>query len=158
VNPFETETMADLCMRQGHHAEALAIYRRLLKRSIDEAERERIARRIAAAERDVAVAKPRAATWEGLPAPEVPLPVPGVRVRWSGDDLSIEWRLPRRNTTPGLEVLLVTRGPSGVATETRAIDVDADAGRITMTVKGLHLARVAAGFRTGDHFVPVART
>ena len=49
MNPFETETMADLCLRQGHHIEALAIYRRLLLRSTDEAAREREGDRVPAA-------------------------------------------------------------------------------------------------------------
>jgi hypothetical protein len=158
VNPFETETMADLCLRQGHHLEALAIYRRLLLRSIDEAARKRMARRIATIERDHAQGASRPATPTTTTVTETPLPVPGVRARWSSDALTIEWRLPPRTPTPGLEVLLVTRGPSGVETETRTIDLDGDAGEISLTVKGLHLARVAAGFRVGGNFVPVARS
>jgi hypothetical protein len=163
VNPFETETMADLCLRQGHSDEALAIYRRLLARTADEAARERMVRRIAAVERDVAGAEvPRAADARDradrkVADDDAPLPIPGIRARRSGDSLTIEWRLPPRTKAPGLEILLVMNGPAGMVTETRAIDVDGDAGQITLTVPALHLARAAVGFRSGANFVPVAR-
>ncbi|MES1205672.1 MAG: hypothetical protein ABUS79_07010 [Pseudomonadota bacterium] len=148
MNPFETETMADLCLRQGHPAEALTIYRRLVQRPLDAPARARIERRIASLEGDA-----RGTAKEIDP----PLAVPAVRARWSGDVVTVEWRLPPRTPAPGLEVLLVRQGPAGVETETRAIAVDGDAGRITLTVSGLHLARAAAGTRAGGHFVPVAR-
>lgn len=144
--------MADLCLRQGHRDEALAIYRRLLTRAADAATRERISRRIATLEPQ-ATPDPR----NKAPDDPTPLPIPGVRTRWAGDDLTIEWRLPPDTRHPGLEVLLVKRGPQGVVTETRAIAVDDATGRIDLTVSGLHLARVAAGFRQGPRFVPVAR-
>jgi hypothetical protein len=161
MNPFETETMADLCLRQGHRDEALTIYRRLLARTADEATKERINRNIAAIARETT---PSGTPPIGAPAAEEekdgglpPLQTPGVRTRWAGDGLTIEWRLPLETETPALEVLLVTRGPTGVVTETRAIDLNANRGRITLTVTGLHLARAAAGFRSGGSFVPIAR-
>jgi hypothetical protein len=158
VNPFETETMADLCLRQGHREEALTIYRRLLARTADEATRERINRRLAAIAAQASSAQQPPVVEgtsedDGLP----PLPIPGVRTRRSGDGLTIEWRLPVETKTPALEVLLVTRGPTGVMTETRAIDLDDSRGLITLTVSGLHLARAAAGFLSGGIFVPIAR-
>lgn len=150
MNPFETETMADLCLRQGHRDKALAIYRRVLGRTTDEAARERIARRIWATEG-------RHDPPAGPSASAATMAVPGVRARWSGDELTIEWRLPAEISTPTLEVLLVKTGPLGVSTETRAIDVDGSAGLLTLGAKGLHSARVAAGSRGPRGFVPLAR-
>lgn len=150
MNPFETETMADLCVRQGHRTEALAIYRRLLLRSADATARARLARRIAAL--DDTGAPPSLVS-----PPEAPISEPGVRARWSNDQLTIEWRLPVELAAPGLEVLLVKAGPSGISTERRAIAVRENAGHLTLPAKGLHSARVAAGSRGPDGFVPVAR-
>jgi hypothetical protein len=154
--------MADLCLRQGHRDDAVAIYRRLLSRTVDPSVRDRINKRIASVAGTTAMATvarsatpPAAAV--NAPAGDAPLPVPGVRSRWSGDKLTIEWRLSPQTQSPGLEVLLVKRGPSGVETETRTIDLDRDTGRIILNVSGLHLARAAAGFRSGGNFVPVAR-
>ncbi len=149
--------MADLCLRQGHHAEGISIYRRLLLRSADEATRERIARRIAAAEQHPTGSKTPPVGETTAPVTEVPLSVPGVRVRQAGDQLTIEWRLTPGIKAPALEVLLVTRGAGGVATETRAIDVNGADGRINLTVKDLHLVRVAAGSRASGRFIPAAR-
>ena len=150
MNPFETETMADLHLRQGHHAEALAIYRRLRERTDDQAARERLARRMAAIESDL----PRAAQ---AVADDPPLPVPGVRARRVNDELTVEWRLPPETPAPALEILLITAGDAGVTAETRMLDVDASAGHAVLAVPGLHSARVAAGRRDGRRFVPLAR-
>ncbi|MBC8132459.1 MAG: hypothetical protein H7X95_05710 [Deltaproteobacteria bacterium] len=139
--------MADLCLRQGHRTEGLAIYRRLLARTTDEAARARMQRRMSALE---TVIPPEG----GIAAP---IPVPGVRARWTGDQLTIEWRLPAGIHAPGLEVLLVKTGPAGVSTETRAIAVDVNDGRLTLGAEGLHSARVAAGSRGPGGFVPLAR-
>ena len=42
MNPFETETMAELCVRQGHLEDALGIYQRLLQRAPDAGARVRL--------------------------------------------------------------------------------------------------------------------
>lgn len=149
--------MADLCLRQGHHAEGMAIYRRLLLRSADDTTRERIARRIAAAEQHLPKPTASAVPTTSALKTEVPLSVPSVRVQHVNEQLTIEWRLTPGIKDPALEILLITRGPSGVATETRAIDVNGADGRITLTVKDLHLARVAVGSRASGRFVPAAR-
>lgn len=155
MNPFETETMADLHLRQGHHAEALAIYRRLRDRTDDEVARERLARRMAAIERGLP--DPTAASETALLGDDPPLAAPGVRARRVGDQLTVEWRLPPETPGPALELLLITTDETGVATETRTLDVDANSGRAVLAVPGLHSARVAAGRRDGRRFVPLAR-
>lgn len=164
MNPFETETMAELCLRQGHREEALDIYRRLLERTVDGASRARLEARVGTIERAVT---PRAATPARHPSPPaepgnaVPttpsLPLPGVRARRDGDRLIVEWRLPPRTPAPALEVLLVTTAEAGVTTERRAIEVRDDVGRVELRVAGLHSARAAAGSRGSGAFIPLAR-
>jgi hypothetical protein len=151
VNPFETETMAELCLRQGHHDEALDIYRRLRDRTPAGAARARLDERVRFLERSAPeTARPTAA---GAAA----LPVPGVRTRRSGDQLVVEWRLPLKTPAPALEILLVTAGEAGVTTERRAIDLQKDTGQLELRVHGLHSARAAAGTRGATGFVPLAR-
>lgn len=176
MNPFETETMADLCLRQGHRQEALAIYRRLLARVTAEPARARIIERISAIDNVSADGAPLAArsptgvgtapltspvaapaTLPARPASAPPIPLPGVRARHSGDQLTIEWRLPVETRTPALEVLLVKTGPGGVSTETRELALAGNAGLLTLVAKGLHSVRVAAGSRGPRGFVPLAR-
>ncbi|MEP6654590.1 MAG: hypothetical protein ABJA82_14610, partial [Myxococcales bacterium] len=130
ANPFETETMAELQLRQGHSAEALAIYRRLLARTVDETARERMARRIAA-----------------LTGKQQTPAAPGVQVRWSRNELTIDWQLPANTATPALEVLLVRTGTGGISTERREIDVQGPAGQLRLAAANLHSVRVAAGSR-----------
>jgi septum site-determining protein MinC len=43
---FATETMADLCVRQGRSADAIAIYRSLVARAADDARRKRLQERL----------------------------------------------------------------------------------------------------------------
>jgi len=142
--------MAELCLRQGHRDEALAIYRRLRDRSPAGAARTRLDDRVRLIERSA----PQALT---PPPPAAPLPLPGVRTRRSGDQLVVEWRLPARTPAPALEILIVTAGDAGVATERRAIDLKADAGQLELRVHGLHSARAAAGTRSPTGFLPLAR-
>lgn len=142
MNPFETETMAELCLRQGHRTEALEIYRRLLARAGDATGRRRLTERVAAMES------------HGDPAA---LEIPGVRARWSDRELTIEWRLPEETQEPALEVLLVKTGPAGVETETRELVLDDTSGLLTLGTRDLHSARVAAGRRGPRGFVPLAR-
>ena len=152
MNPFETETMAELCLRQGHRQEALGIYRRLLARITDEAARARMNGRIVALEATAEVPRD-----DRRSAADPPLSVPGVRTRTDGNELTLEWRLPPGTRAPVVELLLVKRGPSGVETETRSLAVDGNAGRLVLTVSGLHLARAAAGTQGAAGFVPLAR-
>ena len=167
-NPFETETMAELCVRQGHRDEALAIYRRLLGRAAVGAARERLGARVALLESELAraagenppPAKGEAAGDEGsarrLPA-ALPL-APGLRATMAGVQLTIDWRLPVAEPRPReLEVLIVLRTPTGVTTETRSLRLDVDTGRLELHVEGLHSARAAAGYRRDDRFIPLLR-
>jgi hypothetical protein len=153
MNPFETETMANLYLRQGQRERALAIYRRLHERTSDEAARARIAHRIAAVEHDAAEEQRRRLPPADLP----PLPIPGVRARSAGPALTLDWRLPPDVPDPVLEVLLVTRGAAGVKTESRTLPVDGPSGRMVLEIPDLHSARVAAGHRAHDRFIPLAR-
>jgi len=63
---FATETMAELCARQGRTADAVAIYRRLLGGAADDERRSRWSARLAVLEQ-AAVARPPASS-EGEPA------------------------------------------------------------------------------------------
>jgi len=157
MNPFETETMAELCVRQGHRDEALAIYARLISRAIDQATRLRLEKRIL--ELETAPAEQKAPAPPALQdAPQPGLSAPGIRSRVTDDVAVVEWNLPAGTAGPTLQLLLVARTPAGVTTESRSVRVDASAGRMVLAVPGLHSLRAAAGFTTGDRFVPLART
>jgi len=161
-NPFETETMAELCVRQGHGEEGLAIYRRLLGRAADAAARERLGARVARLESALLASEPGSAA---RPAQRdeagqaAPPSQPGLRAAIDGHRLIIDWRLPAAEPRPReLQVLLVMRAATGVTTETRSLRLDAQSGRIQLQVEGLHSARAAAGHRRDDRFVPILRT
>jgi len=159
MNPFETETMAELHLRQGHRDEALAIYARLMSRAADQATRLRIEERILEIETSSPEQKPpvKPAT-DASPDASPSLQAPGIRSRLSNDVATVEWSLPAGTPGPTLQLLLVSRTPAGVTTENRSVPVDANAGRLVISVPGLHSLRVAAGFVSGDRFVPLARS
>lgn len=165
-NPFETETMAELCVRQGHRDEALAIYRRLLGRAADGVTRERLGARVALLESELrmgAGGTPPPAAGAGNDRssqrrPSAPPIEPGLRATITGVQLTIDWRLPAAEPRPReLEVLLVLRAPTGVATETRSLRLDTETGHLELRVEGLHSARAAAGYRREDRFIPLLR-
>jgi hypothetical protein len=156
MSVFETETMAELCVKQGLVTEALAIYRRLVDGAPDEATRARRAARLAALERTAA----GAARAKGEPRPAAPPPAPGepwLTLERRGDALTFTWSLPAQTRGPALQLLLVRRGADGVETETRTLPVDAPSGTTTLTMRGLHSVRAAAGWLDGERFVPLAR-
>jgi len=166
VNPFETETMAELCLRQGHRSEGLAIYQRLLARAADPPTRQRLGQRLAALEATSPGAAPvptpaasaSSASKAQALAPPPLLAEPGLRASTAGDTLTIDWRLPATaSPSHELQLLLVLRTEAGVATETRSVPLDADAGRLDLHITGLHSARAAAGFRRDNRFVPILR-
>jgi hypothetical protein len=157
MNPFETETMAELCLRQGHRDEALAIYARLISRAPDQAGRLRLEQRVLAIE--------TAPSEQKAPAPPAnqahsasTLKAPGIRSRVSDDVAIVEWSLPTGTAGPTLQLLLVARTPAGITTESRSVPVTTSAGRMVLSVPGLHSLRAAAGFTAGERFVPLART
>jgi len=157
MNPFETETMAELCVRQGHRDEALAIYARLLSRATDPATRVRLERRTL--ELETAPAEQKGPAKSSAPDGALPsLSAPGIRSRITDDVAVVEWNLPAGTAGPTVQLLLVARTPAGVTTESRSVRVDASAGRMVLAVPGLHSLRAAAGFTAGDRFVPLART
>ena len=132
---FETETMAELCVKQGHVAEALAIYRRLIDAAPDAAARARHAARLAEVERDACA----------------------LRLERRGDDLVFTWRLPDGTPSPALQVLLVARGRDGVETETRTLALEGPSGTTTVTAGRLASVHAAVGRVDGARFVPLAR-
>ncbi|HEY4187375.1 MAG TPA: hypothetical protein VGP07_20030 [Polyangia bacterium] len=149
MNPFETETMAELCLRQGHRDEAMAIYQRLLARAAEPPVHARLEQRLEALKRGDAAPAPIA---------DKPLALPGLRARCAGSALTIEWRLPTGTPGPNLELLLMVRTAAGIATEIRSLPLDRDAGQLVLEVNGLHSARAAAGFVSAGRFVPLARS
>jgi hypothetical protein len=153
MNPFETETMAELCLRQGHRNESLAIYRRLLARAADEPTRVRLGARLSAIQTD-----PSAGTGAAPPVTPSPLTEPGVRTTAAGDALSIEWKLPPALPRPRtLELLIVLRTSAGVATQNRSLPLESDTGRCDLQIPGLHSARAAVGYHREGHFIPTLR-
>jgi hypothetical protein len=155
MSVFETETVAELCVKQGLVDEALAIYRRLAAEAPDVATRARREARIASL-----AGLPRVAATPSTPARddgEEPFDEPTLTLERRGDALSFAWSLPPDTTAPALQLLLVRRGPEGVETETRTLTLDAVRGSVSVTAPALHSVRAAAGRLDGARFVPLAR-
>lgn len=146
---FETETMAELCVKQGLVADALEIFRRLVSQAPDEVTRARRQRRLAELERQWGPATPS-------PTPP-PSGHPALRVLYREEELVLEWRLPDEVTAPALQVLLVRRTEAGVETEARTVRVDGPRGRTVIAAPRLHSLRAAAGRLEGARFVPLVR-
>jgi hypothetical protein len=146
---FETETMAELCARQGQIAEALAIYRRLVADAQDAGTRAR---------REGRLAELLARTT----APTLTMPAaaradePFVAVERRGDALTFSWALPADAESPALQVFLARRGPKGVETETRTVRLGAARGSTTLEAPDLVSLRAAVGRLDGERFVPIA--
>jgi hypothetical protein len=155
---FETETMAELCVKQGLTVEALAIYRRLLAHSPEPLTHLRRARRIAELEaRDASPSEPRAAAPWRAPASTTPAPPPSIEAGHDGRNVTVAWRLPAGTHAPALQILVLRRAESGIAAEQRTVPVDHAEGRLTLEMAGVHSVRAAAGRLDGDRFVPLVR-
>jgi hypothetical protein len=140
---FDTETMAELCVKQGLMDEALAIYRRLADHSDELATRRRYEQRMAA------LGQPRATR---------PMDTPGLRVDRRGDEVEIEWRLPPNVSAPALQLLLLRRTPTGIAVEPRTTPLSSAGGTTVVVVPQLHSLRAAAGrVRDDGTFIPIVR-
>src|SRR3954462_4432315 len=119
---FDTETMAELCVKQGLLDEAIGIYRRLATEA-GASTRGRFEARIESLDRRSTLA---------------PLDTTGLRVEVDGDEAHIEWRLPDDTGGPGLEALVLGRTSDGIVTETRTMKLTSLRGRLILRVPGLH--------------------
>jgi hypothetical protein len=143
---FDTETMAELCVKQGLTGEAVAIYRRLADAEHDTDKRRLYEARLGA------LARP---THE--PSDVTPMETPDLRVARRGDEVEIEWRLPSDVGAPALQMLVLRRTPDGIAAEPRTVTLSATAGRTVVDVPSLHSLRVAAGRLRDGNFIPIVR-
>jgi hypothetical protein len=143
---FDTETMAELCVKQGLTGEAVAIYRRLAAAAPDADRRRLYEARIGAL-----VGPSRE------PSDITPMETPELRVERHGDDVEIEWRLPPDVTAPALQMLVLRHTPDGIAAEPRTIELASTAGRTALGVPALHSLRVAAGRLRDGRFIPIVR-
>jgi len=143
---FDTETMAELCVRQGLVDRAIGIFRRLAEAADDAGIRLRYETRISelaqALSNDPALA---------------PIEIPGLRVTEKDDAVEIEWRLAPETPTPTLQVLLMRRGPDGIETDPRSLPLAAPHGRTVFAIDNLCGVRAAAGRLDGGSFVPLVR-
>jgi hypothetical protein len=143
---FDTETMAELCVKQGLSSEALAIYRRLVAAAPDADKRRLYEARIRA------LAHPA-----DEPSDITPMETPELRVLRQGDDVQIEWRLPSDVTAPALQMLVLRHTPDGIAAEPKTVALSSNDGRTLVAVPGLHSLRVAAGRMRDGRFIPIVR-
>ena len=143
---FDTETMAELCIKQGLPGEALAIYRRLAAATQDTDKRRLYAARIGA------LVHPA-----DEPSDVTPMETPELRVECHGDDVQIEWRLPSHVNAPALQMLVLRHTPDGIAAEPRTLALSATEGRTALGVPALHSLRVAAGHLRDGRFIPIVR-
>lgn len=159
TTPFETETMAELCARQGRFGAAIAIYRNLLRAHPGH----NLSGQWQSKLRELEAAWQEDGGGPTLPH-EVPLPgAPGVVAVAGQDDQGesaaiVAWALPPTPGPPVLEVMLVLRGPEGIETEKRQLAVSSSSGRVAITAPGLHSVLAAAGVVQGGRFVPWARS
>lgn len=142
---FDTETMAELCLKQGLTGEAIAIYRRLAAATTDVDKRRLYEARIGA------LAHPNE------PSDITPMEAPGLRVDRKGDAVAIEWRLPADVSAPALQMLVLRHTPDGIAAEPRTVPLTSTEGRTALGIPALHSLRVAAGRLHEGRFVPIVR-
>jgi hypothetical protein len=148
---YETETMAELCARQGRLGEAISIYRALCETGADAATRARAQVRLATLE----------STWQPLretevPPADIPLPSePGVAVLVADDQVTIAWALPADTTPLALDVL--QRSKAGIEAQKKLLPVETASGRLGLSVPAVHSAAAAAGTVRAGRFIPLAR-
>ena len=151
---YETETMAELCARQGRIGEAISIYRALAERGPDPATRTRAQSRLVTLE----------STWQPLREIEVPpadiaLPTPpGVAVLVGEDQVTIAWAMPSDTSPLALDVLVLQRTSAGIDAQKKLLPLDTASGRLGLAVPSVHSAIAAAGTVRAGRFVALARS
>jgi hypothetical protein len=151
---YETETMAELCARQGRLGESISIYRALAENSADASTRTRAQARLATLE----------STWQPLretevPPADIPLPAePGVAVLVGDDQVTVAWALPGNATPLALDVLVLQKTGAGIEAQKKLLPVEEPSGRIGLSVPRIHSAVAAAGTVRAGRFVPLARS
>lgn len=151
---YETETMAELCARQGRLGEAISIYRALGENGSDAAVKARARARLATLE----------STWQPLRETEVPpadiaLPAePGVAVLVADEQVTVAWALPAQATPLALDVLVLQKSSAGIDAQKKLLPVESPSGRIGLAVPAIYSAAAAAGTVREGRFVPLARS
>ena len=151
---YETETMAELCARQGRIGEAISIYRTLGESGPDVATRTRAKERLTTLE----------STWQPLreievPPADIPLPPPpGVTVLVGEDQVTIAWALPEDTAPLALDVLVLQRTAAGIDAQKKLLPLETVSGRIGLAVPSVHSAIAAAGTVRAGRFVALARS
>jgi len=151
---YETETMAELCARQGRIGEAISIYRSLGETAPDSATRTRALARLATLE----------STWQPLRETEVPpadiaLPrSPGVAVLVGEEQLTIAWALPSDTAPVALDLLVLQKTSAGIEAQKKLLPLATVTGRLGLAVPGVHSAVAAAGTVRAGKFVALARS
>jgi len=151
---YETETMAELCVRQGRLSEAIAIFRELAETAADSATRARARARLDTLE----------ASWQPLRVAEVPpadlaLPaIPGVALLLGEDQVTVAWALPPETNSPALDVLVLQRTPGGIDPQKKLLPLTETSGRIGLLLPGVHSALAAAGTIREGRFVAIVRS
>jgi hypothetical protein len=139
---FDTETMAELCVRQGLTDQAIGIFRRLAEVAEDPGIRLRYETRISELAHDPA---------------QAPIETPGLRVTEREGAVEIEWRLPADVPSPTLQVLILRRGPDGIETDPRTVALAGFQGQTHLPAPNLCGVRAAAGRLVDGSFVPLVR-
>jgi hypothetical protein len=151
---YETETMAELCARQGRIGEAISIYRSLTQTASDPGTRGRAEARLATLE----------STWQPLREKEVapadlPLPpAPGVAVLVGEDQVTVAWSLPPDTSPMALDLLVLERTSAGIDAQKKLLPLATSSGRIGLALPAIHSAIAAAGTVRAGRFVPLARS
>jgi hypothetical protein len=159
MSVFETETMAELCIKQGLVSEALAIYRRLVADAPDDVTRARRANRLGELER---ISRGAAAARATPARAATPPPVAAgqrraLALEQRGDTLHLSWDLPPDTQSPALQLLFVRRGANGIETEARTLPLETASGMATIDATNLHSVHAAAGRLDGSRFIPLFR-
>lgn len=141
---FDTETMAELYVKQGLPAQASQIFRRLLASADDSATRARLEARLADLD-------------DQLPSPLSDSEASTLHVETAGNEIRIDWRLPSALATPALQLLILRRTARGIETDPRTIPLTTPRGHTMVTAPDLHSVRAAAGRLDGQTFVPIVR-